>query len=439
MSRQVRQLDQGPGRDLALALAERHGEPDWLRELRLQAWEAFERAPLPHWQYTDARRVAVDPVLAGAPQAGPQAAPAGLPDELRAMLAGERPAGGVLLQVDGAPAQVRLAEALAERGVILTDLHTAVRRHPDLVRRYLLSQGADLGDRFFALHAALWSGGAFLYVPERVEVDLPVYFFQALSRPGAAAMPHNLVVLDRGARLTFFEEYTSPDGLDGPYAGPYTECYLEDGAQLRYFLVQRWGQDVTEVSRRQVFVGRDARVTTTVAYFGAGLMRTEVRSELIAEGGSSEIICLVLATGTQHLDIVTQNRHVAPHTSGEMLTRQVLRDRSRTAYSGMIVIERSAPFSTDYLQENALVLDPGARADAIPGLEIMNDEVAATHGATVGQIDEEQLFYLTSRGIPRRAAEQLIVMGFFDPLLGRIPEPETAERLRQLIARKAGL
>lgn len=437
MSQQARHLElRGPGREAVLARVERHGEPDWLRALRLEAWEAFARAPLPKWHYTDAQRVVLDHVRTDLPA---EPADAALPAELQAVLAGQRPAAGVVVQVDGSPLRARVDPALAERGVIVADLHTAVREHPELVRRYLMSRGADLGDRFFALHAALWSGGAFVYVPKQVEVALPVYFFQALHRPAGSAFPHNLVVLDRGASLTLFEEYASPDGLDRPYAGPYTECYLEDGAQLRYFVIQRWGHDVTEVSRRQVFVGRDARVNTVVAYFGAGLMRTEVKSELVGEGGSSEIICLVLATDRQHLDIVTQNRHVAPHTSGEMLTRQVLRDHARTAYSGMIVIERSAPFSTDYLQENALVLDPGARADAIPGLEIMNDEVAATHGATVGQIDEEQLFYLTSRGIDRRTAERLIVMGFFDPLLARVPDPETVERLRQLIARKAGV
>lgn len=439
MGEQARQLERGGiGREAVLAIAERYGEPDWLRARRLEAWEAFARAPLPKWQYTDARRVVLDHVrVAGLD--GPAPAAGGLPAEARALLEGERPAAGSVVLADGLPAGARVDPEAMSRGVVVADLHAAVREYPDLVRRYLLAQGAELDDRFFALHAALWNGGAFVYVPRGVELELPVYAFHALTRPTTASLPHLLVVVDRGARLTLFEECASSDGLGRPYAGPYTECYLEDGAQLRYFLVQRWGADVTEVSRRQVFVGRDARVHTVAAYFGGALMRTEVRSELVGQGGSSEIICLMLATGQQHLDVITRNRHVAPHTAGEMLTRQVLRDRSRTAYSGMIVIERSAPFSTDYLQENALVLDPGARADAIPGLEIMNDEVAATHGATVGQIDQEQLFYLTSRGIDRRTAERLIVMGFFDPLLGRIPDAETAQRLRQLIARKAGV
>ena len=181
--------------------------------------------------------------------------------------------------------------------------------------------------------------------------------------------------------------------------------------------------------RRHAFVGRDARFAGVTAFFGGGLLHADVCADLIGEGGTSEFLTLILTSSEQYLDIINYNRHVAPHTTGEMITRQVLRDQSRTTYQGLIIIEHSAPHSQDYLQENALILDAGARADAIPSLEISNDEVAATHGATVGKVDETLLFYLMSRGLSRRTAELLLVEGFFAPLLERVPGDDTRERL----------
>ena len=411
-------------------------EPDWLKERRRSAWQAFERLPAPNWRYLDAGRFPLGEVVPFV-EGDTAAALALAPDEIRAISEGARSAAGLVVQADNTVQVAHLRDDLREQGVILTDMATAVRQHGDLVRRYLFAHGPQPEEhRFLALHAALWTGGFFLYVPKNVEVDEPVYFLQALTRPGAAVLPHNLVVVDQGGSATVYEEQVSEPLGRQPFSGVYTEMHLEANAELQYFLVDRWAHDVTEVSRRHAFVGRDARFSGVTAFFGGGLLHADVCADLIGEGGTSEFLTLILTNQQQHLDIINYNRHVAPHTTGEMNTRQVLRDQSRTTYQGLIIIEQSAPHSQDYLQENALILDDGARADAIPSLEILNDEVAATHGATVGKVDETVLFYLMSRGLSRRTAELLLVEGFFAPLLERVPGDDTRERLMGLVSAK---
>lgn len=414
------------------------GEPAWLLDRRRAAFDSFKKLGLPKWNYSDPSAISLidlDPFLTGDRAAALQQAPA----EIQAIVAGERKAAGLVIQANSQVVHIQLDESLKNSGVILVDMATALREHGDLIQKYFLSQGPSPSeDKFLALHTAFWQGGFFLYVPKNLEVEEPFYYYQSLDSSKAAVLPHNLIVTEQGAVASVFEEQVSVayDDDTRPYCGAYTEMYLNDGSQLNYYLVERWGTDVNEVSQRRAFVGRDARLLATTAYFGGGLLNTRVQADLVGSGAQSELLGLALTAGRQHLDIVTTSRHVAPHTTGEMAAKRVLRDESRVAYQGLIVIENSAPHSQDYLQENALILDDGARADSIPSLIIQNDEVAATHGATIGKISETQLFYLMSRGISRREAQLLIVTGFFQPLLERVPGEDTQERLAKLVMEK---
>lgn len=414
------------------------GEPDWLQEQRRAAFESFNTLDLPRWNYSDPAQVTLegnDPFAAGDKDRALQLAPA----EIKAIIAGERSAAGLVVQSNTQVVHIQLDEKLKNSGVILVDMATAVREHGDLVQQYMFSQGpSPKDDKFLALHAAFWQSGFFLYVPKNVEVEEPFYYYQVLDGDNAAAVPHNLIVTDVGAAASVFEEQVSETGSGAPkpYSGAYTEMYLNDNSRLNYYLVERWGTDVVEVSQRRAYVGRDANAFITTAYFGAGLLNTSIQADLVGNGAESEIITLALTSGQQHLDIVSTSRHVAPHTTGEMAAKRVVRDNSRSAYQGLIIIEHSAPHSQDYLQENALILDDGARADSIPSLIIRNDEVAATHGATIGRISDTEMFYLMSRGLSRRDAQLMIVTGFFDPLIQRVPGEDTRERLAQLVVEK---
>lgn len=411
-------------------------EPDWLKHQRQAALDAYQSLPLPQWKYTEAGDIdlsVVAPVQAAVDEA---AALRQVPDEVRAVLDSKTDAAGVIVQAEGGTVACWLADEAKSQGVVLSDLATAVREHPDLVKQYLFSRGPQpAGDKFIALNAALWQTGLFLYVPKGVNVEQPIYFVQTIGDGRSASLPHNLVIVDENASAVLFEEQAAATA-GSPYNGAESEFYLEQGAQLQYYVINRWSEDVNEVSRRHAFVGRDATFNAVAAMFGGRQVRTVVQADLVGNGASSEIIGLVLSAREQVIDLTTETRHQAPHTSGQMLVKQVLRGNSLTAFQGNIVIEQNAKHSQNYLQENAMILDDGARAYAIPGLEIYNDEVAATHGATIGRVDETEVFYLMSRGLSRNQAELLLVTGFFDPLLRNIPGDATRERLADLIVEK---
>lgn len=432
----------GPSREAVSALSRLKEEPEWMLEKRLAAWDVFAASKPTKWHYMDGAIFKTEGLASFRAAPSWEEAKQNVPDDVLAIADGETPAAGIVIQSDSTAVFHRAAADLAEQGVIFTDTDTALKEHPELVKDHFMTGGGVSmdDDAFVALHAALWSGGLFLYVPKHVEVKLPFYYFHTVTGAGLT-QPHNLVILEPGAMVTLYEEYYSDSRADGEqsasFSGANTFMHLKDGSQLRLITVQRWADDVDEVTKYQAFVGRDARFSATTAVFGTGKARVHVRSELQGEGAQSDLQTMVLADGSQHVDVLNENRHLNANTHGDMLVKQVLKDNARTSFEGLIHIDNKAPQSTDYLAANALVLDKGARADAIPSLEIFNDDVQASHGATVGQIDDETVFYLMSRGVDRNKAELMIVGGFFDPLLQRVPEEDTRERLAALIADKA--
>lgn len=425
----------GPSREAVEALSRLKGEPDWMLKRRLEALDIFTSTNPPRWQYMDSSQYKFDDL---APYSAPPAwseASALLPADAMQLVRGDTAGAGYAVQVDSEIVKHHLDAALAGQGVLVTSMEEALANHPDLVEEHFFQGGGmDMAeDHFIALHAALWSGGLFVYVPKDVEVQLPVYFFHTVSNAGAMTQPHNMIILDRNARLHLYEEYFSPSGGGRPYSGANTFLHLKDGSEARVVVVQRWGHNMAEVSKHQALVGRDARVNITTALIGGGMVQKRVRAELRGTGANSEMHAMVLGSQRQHLDLITENRHMNSNTHGDMVVKQVLKDQARTGFQGMIHIARNAPQSTDFLSADALVLDAGASADAIPGLEIFNDDVQASHGATVGEIDKEQLFYMMSRGISRSDAELMIVEGFFMPLLQRVPEEAVRTRLSSFL------
>lgn len=433
----------GPSPAAVAALSQLKNEPDWLRRRRLAAWDIYAATEPPKWHYIDSHRFKLADLAPYAAAPDWAAAADLLPADARALADNGRTSAGFAIQVNSDLVRHGLDPELAAQGVILTSMEEAVVDHPALVQEHFLLGGgiAMADDHFVALHAALWSGGLFLYVPKDVEIDLPVYFYHTVAQADAMTQPHNLVIVDRHAKLNLYEESFAQTVTGSAYAGANTFLHLKDGSQARVVVVQRWGHNMSAVSKHQVFVGRDARINITTALVGGGLVQNRVRAELQGTGANSEMHAMILAANRQHLDLIAENRHQNANTHGDMIVKQVLKDRSRTGFQGLIRIDRAAPQSTDYLAADALVLDEGAVADAIPGLEIFNDDVQASHGATVGEIDKHQLFYMMSRGVSRADAELMIVAGFFEPLLRRIPEESLRTRLagfiNDKIARKA--
>ncbi len=416
------------------------GEPDWLRERRLQAWEAWERLPMPgkeeEWRRTDISGLDLSQVIPFAEGSGPVSNLAELPAPLRAEL-GPGSEAGLLVQVDSASVYEALSPELERQGVVFCSLDRAVRDYPDLVREFLLTRNIRPNERkFIALHSAFWSGGSFLYVPDGVAVGVPLRSVYWMDRPQVGAFPHTLVVLGRGAQVTYVEEFTSPDFEGLGFSASAHEFFVREGAQLRYVTIQNWGRTVWHFGTERMRLDRDGKVNSLVIGVGGRLARTEVECYLEGVGAESEMLGLYLGADRQHLAFHTLQRHLARHTISDLLYKGALRDRAHALYMGLIQVLRGAQQSDAYQANRNLILGGRARADSIPMLEIEANDVRCTHGSTTGKVDEDQLFYLMSRGLNRAEATALIIEGFFEPLLARIPLELVRNKITNFVREK---
>lgn len=416
--------------DAVETLSRLKGEPDWLREKRLAAFKAAEQLPLPSSRYTQIRGLNLEEIL---PFAAADNSLNALPQELKSTLESKSREEGLLVQIDSQVAHTQLPEALKRKGVIFTSLDAAIKDYPELVRPYLVSD-SKYTDKFAALHEALWSGGLFLYVPEGVQIDTPLQALYLLKTPGVGAFTHTLIIAERGSRCTFLEELYSLDGAERAslHAGA-ADLHLKEGAQLSFGSVQNWGPNVFSAINRKAFLGKDAKMSWTLGWLGSRLTISRVGSFLQGEGATADDLQIFFSSGRQHLDLTSNLFHQRPHTKGEVHVRGVLKDKSRSVFQGLIRIEKGAQQSNAYQAARAMILNDGARADQIPGLEIEANDVRCTHAASTGQIDEEQVFYLKTRGLTDNEARKMIVDGFFEPTIERIPLPVVQERIKNLI------
>ncbi len=415
-------------------------EPDWMLALRLQAWDVYIQTPMPTtndeaWRRTDLRRLkleAIGPSLNGS-AASALAQP---PDYLASQLTDDTP-GGVMVQVDSAVKEYQLSEALRAQGVIFCDMHTAVREHGDLVRQFFMREAVPLTEgKFAALNGAFWRGGTFLYVPKWVKAAAPLH--SALWSASGRTFSHTLVVLEVGAEAVFIDEYASETGEGQALHNGVVELIVRDSASLVYASLQDFGRNLFQLNHERARLGRDARLDWITTTMGSSLTKAFQTVELDGQGSWARLSGLFFADGRQHFDLDTQQNHNAPNTTSDLLYKGALRGRARSVWQGMI---RALPDSqkTDGFQANRnLILERTARADSIPGLEIQADDVRCTHASTVGKLDENEIFYLMSRGISRPVATHMVVEGFFDPIMQRIPFEGVRQRLAARIVEKVG-
>ena len=414
--------------------------PSFMKDYRLRAWEAFERLPLPTtsdepWRRTDLRSMPAGDFHLPTPQEA-EALPSA-PDELLQPLIGESHGGQMILSPKGV--KIHIDPQLEAKGVIFTDLATAQREHPEKLAAILGQVVRPDEGKFSALAAALAQNGVFIYVPRGVQLDQPLH--SVLWGPGdnLAYFSHILVWVDEGASLTYVHEaasHTVPEG-HSLHAG-IVELHVGPAANLRFVELQSWGEHVWNFSHERARVGRDGNLDWIFGAVGSHLTKNFSDLDLVGEGSTGRMSGFYFTDGVQHLDHDTQQNHLAPHTTSDLLFKGALKERSRSVWQGMIYVAPGAQKTDGYQANRNLVLSKKARADSIPGLEILADDVRCTHGATVGKIDADQVFYLRSRGIPYSEAERLIVEGFFDPIMQRIPFEGVRERFQDAIVEKMG-
>lgn len=316
----------------------------------------------------------------------------------------------------------------ARAGVILTDLRTARERHPGLLEEHLFRAGEPAGlPKFVALHEAQWSQGLFCHVPDGVRVELPLRAWCESSR-GGALYPHVLVVLGRQAELTLIDERRGGNG-EAALSNEMVEVILRPEAALRYVHLQRWGGSVAEVFTQRAVLERGAQFLDIHVGLGGALTKANIETALQGPEARAELLGILFGSGKQHFDFHTLQDHQAERTTSDLLYKSALRDQAQSIYTGLIRIEKKAQKSDAYQANRNLLLSRGAKADSVPMLEILADDVRCTHGVAVGPVDPEQAFYLQSRGLSPAEAERLIVQGFFEQVLRRIPSPALQEQL----------
>ncbi len=316
-------------------------------------------------------------------------------------------------------------------GVILTDLAAAFRQFPQLVEEHLFQTGAPEGlPKYVSLHGALWKQGLFCYVPDGVSVKLPLRAWLEIPKTETAVFPHILIVLGEGAEATLIDERRGGrTGTDPLFSNEMVEIVLKPGAHLQYVHLQRWGQPVTELFTQRTVLEKDAIFLNVTVGLGGRLTKANVETILTGTGGRAELLGVLFGSENQHFDFHTLQDHLAPNTFSDLLYKSALKDLSKSVYTGLIRIHKEAQKSDAYQANRNLLLSQGAKADSIPMLEILANDVRCTHGVAVGPIDEEQAFYLMSRGLGPAEAERLIVEGFFEQVFRRIPTDDLREQL----------
>lgn len=408
-----------------------------LAEYRRHAWELFERLPIPTpddepWRRTDLRAMPIDSFRL--PPDGIHAELAPIPEDILHPLVADRHGGQMVLL----PADVRVKTepSLLEKGVVFADLRTAEREYPHLVARVAGKVVRPDEGKFAALAAALAQTGVFLYVPKGLHLEEPLH--SILWGPGSnlAYITHIMVLVDEGAEVTYVHEAASPTEEAASFHAGLVEIILEAGARMHFVELQSWGRHVWNFSHERIQVGRDATVDWIFGAVGSKLTKNFSELDLVGEGATGRMSGFYFTDDHQHLDHDTQQNHLAPHTTSDLLFKGALKGKSRSVWQGMIYVAPNAQRADGYQANRNLVLSDEARADSIPGLEICANDVRCTHGATVGKLEEASLFYLLSRGIPRPEAERLLVEGFFDPIMQRIPFDGVRERFQRVIQEK---
>jgi Fe-S cluster assembly protein SufD len=300
-----------------------------------------------------------------------------------------------------------------------------------------MSTEATLGSaRFAALHQALVSTGTFLFVPRGVEIKEPIEIFHWLRHDNMSIFPHLLLVTDELAKVTVIEHFRSCSQDAPGFACGVNDLIAGPGANVTYVCAQNWSKNVVALQINSTTVDHDASAMSLNLHLGSRYSRFESLSRLIADGARSDLLAVGVATGDQEFDARTLQDHLSPHTASDLLYKNALDDRARCTFGGLIRVEPHAHFTDAYQKVRNLLLSDDAEANSMPGLEILADNVRCTHGATSGQIEEDEMFYLRSRGIPPKIAQHLIVTGFLNEVIQRLDQPAIADHLRTLIDEK---
>lgn len=410
------------------------GDGRTLEQLREAALQVYEASELPVWRRSGFWSTSLQDLDLDALQTSVEED--GVPDVVTRTLP-DRPRAGRIVQSAGAIVELELDPELAAKGVILCSLEQAFEQHGELVSQWYSKRVPIDRHKLEAANAAFWTGGAFLYVPAGVVVEAPFEIVYAIDRAGVAQYGRTLVL---GGPTSEFrvQEYDLAEDFEGQalHAGAF-ELYLQDGARCRVAQFQDWGSgEVFDVSTRFVGVGRDAYCHWLPALLGGHLVRQHLELAVTEKGGDMAFRGLFFAEEHEHLDVFAVDLHETGPSGGDVHWRGTATGESRASFEGLIQIDPGAQQTHTYLQIHSMMLSPKARIDAIPSVLVSADDVSASHGGTVGELDETAIFYMQSRGLDRPTAVRVIVEGFFEPLVAELHDEGLEELVRGRVAEK---
>ena len=416
------------------SLSETRHEPEWLQDFRIKSINLFRKLPPElsplYTKYVDLTGLDVESIDLTPTEPSQEQV-----TDLTAKLGSGKAI--TLFQIESKTVQPTLPEALKKEGVVFTDIGAAIQHDPEYFKRYFMEKAIlSEDDKFAALNNALFTSGFFLHVPKGIEVTVPFRQVTIFDSEGHGLFSQNLVAAENRSKFTVIEELYSTKLMDRSRRSTYSglsEVHLHDGADVTYASVNNLAPNVNIFMNKKAVGAKDSKIAWCSGFLGGAYTRSRLESVMNEPGASSENAEVVFGAGTQRFDNVSNITHIGPNTSGHAISKAVVKDKARSLFKGMIRIEKDAKNSRAYLAEHGMILSKDALADAIPGLEISTNEVKATHSASVAQINEEEMFYLMSRGISENDAKKLIIVGFFEPLVERIPVPEIAKRIRRII------
>lgn len=417
--------------------AKDRNEPEWFTDIRLKGLELAEELPLPRpektriddWNFTNFNYE---------PKGIPVQSRQDLPDYVQRLIGAEEKAGNVLVHHNGQPVYSSLSLELKDKGVIFTDLATAIKKYGDLVKKYYFKISKMDKHKLTALHAALVNGGTFLYIPKNVAVETPIQAVYFQDAPSSGLVAHTIIVAERSSSVTYVENYLSDGSVGEGAANLISEVAVGENARVSFGAVDHFSEGVVTYVSRQANVLKDGILQWALGQINDGNTLSENSTNLEGDGASADTKTVSIGSGVQKQNFDNYIRHVGKATVSRLLVRGVQEDASNSIFNARTKIERGASQADGEQVQRVLMLSDQARGDANPILLIDEYDVIAGHAASVGRVDQEQLYYLMSRGIKKETAEKLIVEGFLEPVVNLLPIEGVKKQLAELIERKVG-
>lgn len=418
----------GLTKEIILDISNKKNEPKWMTDFRLKALETYNELKLPTWgpslEELDMDNIVTyvrpDTKMKGNWNEVPEEIKdtfekLGIPKAERESLA------GVGAQYDSEVVYHSIKEELVKQGVVYTDMESAVKEYEDIVKKYFMKLVPPSDHKFVALHGAVWSGGSFVYVPEGVNVEIPLQSYFRLNSPGAGQFEHTLIIVEKGAKLHFIEGCSAPKyNVTNLHAG-CVELYVKEGASLRYSTIENWSRNMLNLNTKRALVEKNGTIEWISGSFGSKKSMLYPMSILKGEGARSEFTGITFAGKGQHLDTGTKVVHAAPYTSSTVNSKSISKSGGTAIYRGAVKVNPNAHHVKSTVSCESLMLDDISRSDTIPVLDIMNDEVEIGHEAKIGRISDDAIYYLMTRGISEQEARDMIVRGFAEPIAKELP------------------